>query len=328
MPLKILDTAEDEFSLGPSEDGTYEEANGGTEMMRNQLYSRVDPDLLDKFQIICSRVRWIDPKKPTILWCHDTWDDPESQHLKEEERRARFEKFVFVSNYQLSTYNLALQVPYAQSFVMQNAIEPIELKDKNKDQIKLIYHTTPHRGLNVAVAAIMELAKNYGDKIHFDVFSSFEAYGWKERDKEFEDLFNNIKEHPQMTYHGYQPNEKVREALQEAHIFAYPSIWPETSCIAAIEAMSAGCQIVCPNYAALPETTANFATMYQWSEDIQFHANVFANMLNAAIQNHYDENTQRKLLYQKNYTDNFYNWDLRASQWTGFLQGLSNQNAS
>ncbi len=323
MPLKILDTAEDEFSLGPSEDGTYEEANGGTEMMRNQLYSRVDPDLLDKFQIICSRVRWIDPKKPTILWCHDTWDDPESQHLKEEERRARFEKFVFVSNYQLSTYNMALQVPYAQSFVMQNAIEPIELKDKNKDQIKLIYHTTPHRGLNVAVAAIMELAKNYGDKIHFDVFSSFEAYGWKERDKEFEDLFNNIKEHPQMTYHGYQPNEKVREALQEAHIFAYPSIWPETSCIAAIEAMSAGCQIVCPNYAALPETTANFATMYQWSEDIQFHANVFANMLNAAIQNHYDENTQRKLLYQKNYTDNFYNWDLRASQWTGFLQGLS-----
>lgn len=328
MPLKILDTAEDEFSLGPSEDGTYEEANGGTEMMRNQLYSRVDPDLLDKFQIICSRVRWIDPKKPTILWCHDTWDDPESQHLKEEERRARFEKFVFVSNYQLSTYNLALQVPYAQSFVMQNAIEPIELKDKNKDQIKLIYHTTPHRGLNVAVAAIMELAKNYGDKIHFDVFSSFEAYGWKERDKEFEDLFNNIKEHPQMTYHGYQPNEKVREALQEAHIFAYPSIWPETSCIAAIEAMSAGCQIVCPNYAALPETTANFATMYQWSEDIQYHANVFANMLNAAIQNHYDENTQRKLLYQKNYTDNFYNWDLRASQWTGFLQGLSNQNVS
>ena len=328
MPLKILDTAEDEFSLGPSEDGTYEEANGGTEMMRNQLYSRVDPDLLDKFQIICSRVRWIDPKKPTILWCHDTWDDPESQHLKEEERRARFEKFVFVSNYQLSTYNLALQVPYAQSFVMQNAIEPIELKDKNKDQIKLIYHTTPHRGLNVAVAAIMELAKNYGDKIHFDVFSSFEAYGWKDRDKEFEDLFNNIKEHPQMTYHGYQPNEKVREALQEAHIFAYPSIWPETSCIAAIEAMSAGCQVVCPNFAALPETTANFATMYQWSEDIQFHANVFANMLNAAIQNHYDENTQRKLLYQKNYTDNFYNWDLRASQWTGFLQGLSNQNAS
>ena len=328
MPLKILDTAEDEFSLGPSEDGTYEEANGGTEMMRNQLYSRVDPDLLDKFQIICSRVRWIDPKKPTILWCHDTWDDPESQHLKEEERRARFEKFVFVSNYQLSTYNLALQVPYAQSFVMQNAIEPIELKDKNKDQIKLIYHTTPHRGLNVAVAAIMELAKNYGDKIHFDVFSSFEAYGWKERDKEFEDLFNNIKEHPQMTYHGYQPNEKVREALQEAHIFAYPSIWPETSCIAVIEAMSAGCQVVCPNYAALPETTANFATMYQWSEDIQFHANVFANMLNAAIQNHYDENTQRKLLYQKNYTDNFYNWDLRANQWTGFLQGLSNQNAS
>lgn len=325
MALKILDTKDEEFSLGPSEDGTYTEANGGTEMMKRQLDARVDPDLLEKFQIICSRVRWVDPKKPTILWLHDTCNDPESQHLKEEDRRKSFEKLIFVTNYQLVTYNMALQVPYHQSFVMQNAIEPIPFKEKSKDQIKLIYHTTPHRGLNVAVAAVKELAKIHGDKIHFDVFSSFKAYGWDKRDEEFQSLFNEIKEHPQMTYHGYQPNEIVRDALQNAHIFAYPSIWPETSCIAAIEAMSAGCQVVCPNFAALPETTANFAMMYQWSEDIQFHANVFANMLNAAIESQFDENTERKLIYQKNYTDNFYNWDLRANQWTGLLQGIASQ---
>lgn len=320
--LNIVDDTKDEFSLGPSEDGTYTEAKGGTELMNNALYERVDNDLLEQFYIIKSRVRWTDPKKKNILWLHDTWDDPESQHLKDEEQRKRFAKLVFVSNYQLQTYNLALGVPYNESFVLRNAIDPIPFEKKSDDQIRIIYHTTPHRGLNIAVASIQEIAKIHGDKIHFDVFSSFEAYGWPDRDKPYEEVFNIIREHPQMTYHGFQENHVVREALQKAHIFAYPSVWPETSCIAAIEAMSAGCQIVCPNFAALPETTGNFATMYQWNEDTNFHANVFANMLNAAIVNHNTEDMQRKMMFQKNWTDNFYNWDLRAAEWTGFLQGI------
>ena len=324
MSLKIVGSQEDEFSLGPNEEGTYEEANGGTEMMRKELFSRVDEELLDKFQIICSRVRWIDPKKPTILWLHDTWDDPESQHLSDAERIKRFARLVFVSNYQMNTYNMAHGVPYQSSIVLQNAIEPIPAKEKKTDQVRLIYHTTPHRGLNIVVSAVRELAKQHGDYIHLDVFSSFEAYGWKDRDKEFEELFQAIKDHPQMTYHGYQPNETVRAALQDAHVFTYPSVWPETSCIAAIEAMSAECEVVCPNFAALPETTANFAAMYQYSEDITHHANVFANVLNSTIKNRFSDNTLRKLKFQKTYIDNFYNWDLRAAQWTGLLQGMLN----
>lgn len=322
MSLKIVGSEADEFSLGPTEEGTYEEANGGTEMMRRELFDRVDNDLLDQFQIICSRVRWIDLKKPTILWLHDTWDDPESQHLSEEERIKQFARLVFVSNYQMNTYNMAHGVPYQSSIVLQNAIEPIPAKEKKTDQVRLIYHTTPHRGLNIVVSAVRELAKLHGDYIHLDVFSSFEVYGWPDRDKEFKELFQTIKDHPQMTYHGYQPNDVVRSALQDAHIFTYPSVWPETSCIAAIEAMSAECEVVCPNFAALPETTANFAAMYQYSEDITNHANTFANVLNNTITNRFSDNAIRKLKFQKTYIDNFYNWDLRAAQWTGFLQGL------
>ena len=320
MGLKVIDDSET-VDIGPSKDGTYEGAMGGTELMNKALYERVDNDLLDNFNIIKSRVRWVDPNKKNILWLHDTWDDPESQHLKDAEQRKRFAKLVFVSNYQLQTYNLALGVPYAESRVLKNAIDPIEFKQKDKDTIRIIYHTTPHRGLNLVYAGVAEVAKHFPN-IHLDVYSSFEAYGWKERDKPYEQLFDDIRNHPNMTYHGYKPNDVVRSALQEAHIFAYPSIWPETSCISALEAMSAGCEIVCPNTTALTETTGNFARMYQWSEDINEHANVFANNLYAAVMQHRDEMLQKKLIFQKNWVDNFYNWDLRAAEWTDLLQTL------
>lgn len=313
-----------EFSMskGPSKDGTYKGAMGGTEMMMQGLKDRVSSDLLEQFQIICSRVRELDDK-PRVLWLHDLWNDPEASHLQDAESRKRFEKLVFVSNYQLQTYNLGLGVPYSDSIVLKNAIEPITWKDKNDDVIRLIYHTTPHRGLNILVASFEALAKDYGDNIHLDVYSSFNAYGWPERDKPYENLFESIKNHPQMTYHGYQPNHVIRKALQEAHIFAYPNTWIETSCISAIEAMSAGCQVVCPNLGALPETTGGFATMYQFNEDVNAHANHFVNILNHAIHmQKNDKNWKQKMLFQKNWVDNNYNWNVRSQEWKFFLQDL------
>lgn len=320
--MSLEDIRDDEVVSAMNADGTWNKAQGGTELMNSALYERVDNGLLEEFNIIKSRVREVSSDKPNILWLHDLWADPEAQHLKDPESRKQFSRLVFVSNWQLTTYNLGLGVPYHESIVIKNAIDPIEYKEKPKDQIRLIYHTTPHRGLQLLVPVMQELAKIWGDQIHLDVYSSFEAYGWKERDEPYLELFEQIKEHPNMTYHGFQPNNVIRKALQESHIFAFPSIWQETSCIAAIEAMSAGCEIVCSNLAALPETTAGFAQMYQYSEDMNYHANVFAYFLNQAIKNHRDEQNLKKLLFQKNYTDNFYNWDVRAAEWTGLLQAL------
>jgi UDP-glucose:(glucosyl)LPS alpha-1,2-glucosyltransferase len=324
--MSLEDIKDDEVQSAMNSDGTWNKAQGGTELMNKALYERVDNDLLEQFNIIKSRVREVSEDKQNILWLHDLWADPEAQHLKDPESRAQFSRLVFVSNWQLGTYNMGLGVPYHESIVLKNAIDPISLTEKPKDQIRLIYHTTPHRGLQILVPVMEELAKIHGDKIHLDIYSSFKAYGWEERDEPYLDLFERAKNHPNMTYHGFQPNETIRRALQKAHIYAYPSIWQETSAISVIEAMSAGCEVVCPNLAALPETTAGFATMYQYSEDMNFHANVFVNHLHQAILNHRDENHQRKLLFAKNYIDNFYNWEVRAAEWTGLLRALtSNQ---
>ena len=51
MGLNIVDDTE-KVALGPSQDGTYTGAMGGTELMNKALYERVNKDLLDKFYII------------------------------------------------------------------------------------------------------------------------------------------------------------------------------------------------------------------------------------------------------------------------------------
>lgn len=311
-------------STGVTVDELSQNAMGGTELMKYGLYDRLPENIRDKVQIICSRVRDVDEDRPSILWLHDLFDDPEAVHLKDPESRARFDKLVFVSNYQWNTYNLAMGIPHSEAIVLRNAIEPIEQHEKLDDgKIRLIYHTTPHRGLELLVPVVDALVKYYPE-IHLDVYSSFKAYGWEQRDEPYQELFDRIREHPNMTYHGYQPNDKVREALKRADIFAYPCIWKETSCIAAIEAMSAQCAVVCPNYAALPETTGNFAFTYQYNEDLNTHANIFAAVLGKVLDLYREDkkNTIPRLQFQKAWTDNFYSWENRIKEWEGLINGV------
>ena len=94
---------------GPETDELSVNAQGGTEMMKNALYERLGPEIRDKFQIIPSRVRSISEDKPSILWCHDTWNDPESEKLSDKDFRDQFAQLVFVSNHQFNTYNMGLE---------------------------------------------------------------------------------------------------------------------------------------------------------------------------------------------------------------------------
>ena len=218
------------------------ESNGGTEITTKGMFSRLDREELEGIQIITSRVRELDFNRIRILHLHDLPGDPESNLLRDPVNRDKFHKLVFSSNWQYQQFRDYLGVPYSShSTVIDTGIEPIELIEKPKDKIRLIYTSTPHRGLAILVPVFIELAKIFPD-IELDVFSSFGIYGpnWEARNAPFEQLFEACRQHPQINYHGWVDQETVRKAYQKAHIFAYPCIWPETSCRSLIEAMSAG----------------------------------------------------------------------------------------
>jgi glycosyltransferase involved in cell wall biosynthesis len=304
------------------------DSNGGTELCTRNIFHRLTREELDGVQIITSRVRDLDDDRIKIYHLHDLPLDPEAEHLKNKSSRDRFDKLVFVSNWQYQQYRDYLGVPYShQSCVIENGIEPIPFVDKPKDKIRLIYTSTPHRGLEILVPVFIALAEKYPN-IELDVFSSFGIYGkgWEARDQQYEPLFEACRNHPQINYHGWADQDTVRAAYQKAHIFAYPCIWQETSCRSLIEAMSAGCLAVHPNFSALSDTSGGLTVQYDGDhEDHNLHANIFAHTLMYAIENIQHNDMTNLLGFVKAYADTRFSWESIMPKWKGLIASLKEQ---
>lgn len=290
--------------------------------MKFGLQARIKPELLDKFQIFVSRIEEpLDPSKIRIYWAHDLPGDPGADFLHNGGWKS-FHKLVFASNWQMQGFIQTYNIPWSMCVVLRNCIDPITNLYKPKHTMRLVYWATPHRGLVLFPPVLDAINAKYGDRVKVDIFSSFELYGWKERDEYFRELFQKLESHPLVTMHGTVDNNTLRNHLASSHIMAYPSIWQETSCICLMEAMSAGMIAVHPNYGALYETGANWTFMYQWTEDPEQHVNMFAATLFDAIDHFWDESVQGQLQAQKVYADAFYNWEGRARQWEQLLLNL------
>lgn len=308
-------------------------ARGGTELILANLKQAL-PELCDKVQIICSRPQQTPfEEKPRILWLQDLPQDPASQCLSDAGYRTAFNKIVFVSHWQQQQYNMALRIPFHDGVVIKNAVprltptfpKPRVGRSETDDgtltngKLRFLYTSTPHRGLAVLAAAADALAKERQDwELH--VYSSLKTYGWDEQDKQFEPLYDLLRKNPCVTYHGSGTNEQVRQACLDAHIWVYPSIYAETSCMAAQEAMMAGCLAITTNFGALPETCGEWAWMFPIDEQAEVICQRTHLTMRAALERYDDENTQMVLRAQSDYFQKFWAFEGRLNAWKGLLE--------
>ncbi|MEZ0368142.1 MAG: glycosyltransferase family 4 protein [Candidatus Sericytochromatia bacterium] len=236
----------------------------------------------------------------------------------------RLDQVVYVSAWQQLSYQEAYGVP--PGIVCPNACPPFYQPlpsvpagylAARPGPLTLAYTSTPNRGLSILLAIFPGLRQLFPG-LKLKVFSSLKVYQMPAAtDAEFSDLYAESATLPGSEYHGSVPQRELAAALRGVHILAYPNVYPETSCIAVIEAMAAGCQIVTSDRGALPETTAGYASLVPFSPDIKDFGVRFFDTLCTALRQWQTqpEAMAAKLQAQSRYTLEIHNWNRQAENW-------------
>ncbi len=298
------------------------EASGGTELMERTLRAAI-PGWIGKIDLYVNRFnRQRDLTKPQVMWIHHDTGIRQVQWLRDRSLRDSVDCFVFVSEWQRKRYIDVFSVPPSRALVLPNAtfVPPQDRPWPSGPRRRFAYTSTPFRGLAVLLAAWREAALNDAE-LH--IWSSVRLYGevYFGEDQKFEPLYEMARGLKSVFYHGIVPNDELRQALGEIDFLAYPCTFAETSCLSVMEAMSAGCRVICPSSGALPETTHGFAREYIALPDEKAHAQQFAALLQSEMSDPWLGSPARAL-EQQAYARAKLDWSVRAADWRSVIGAL------
>ncbi len=315
---RILKKASDDKSRPVAFNDSF---GGGDNQLRSLLKYLPDESFKDINLILNNASHdLIEKDKINVLWMHHFVNQKEAKNLGSKDFVNKLDWIVYNSNWNFEKHVYQFKIPESKSIVIRNAIEKIDFIEKPKDKINLIYHTTPWRGLVHLIKVFKKLnLKN----VELNVCSSTIIYGKKFDDmlgKQYENIFNECKNTKNINYFGFLENKKIIELLKKMHIFAHPSIWPETSCIAAIESMASGCEIVTTNLGALNETCSPFGKIINFEKRPEDLEKKYSEALLDSIKNFWSEENQKKLKLQRETINSTYSWEIRADEWKNFFE--------
>ena len=300
---------------------SFNDSFGGSENQLRLLLKYLSDESFKNINLILNNANHdlIEKDKINILWMHHFINQKEAQNLGSKDFVKKLDYIVFNSNWNSENHIYQFKIPKNKSVVIKNAIEKIEVEEKPKDKINLIYHTTPWRGL----ALLLKIFKNLNLKnVELNVCSSTIIYGKKFDSvlgKTYESIFNECKNTKNVNYFGFLNNKKIIQILKKMHIFSHPSIWPETSCIAAIESMAAGCEVVTTDLGALSETCSSFGTFVNFDRNFDNLEKKYSEVLLNSIKNFWSVKNQNKLKLQSKAINATYSWDVRSLEWKNFF---------
>jgi glycosyltransferase involved in cell wall biosynthesis len=275
-------------------------------------------------------LRGVGCTRSIVLWAHHASDQPSVQQLRDPAERDAHAGFAQVSQWQADSYATTFGTDPAKTKIMRNAVTPVFASSTPSQRWfetgrppVLGYSSTPYRGLDVLLLSFAAIhAQLEGATLR--VFSSMGIYGSNVPDP-YSALYDLAHALPGVTYVGPLPQAELAQELAHVDIWAYPCIFPETSCISAMEAMASGNVLVSTALGALPETTAGFAHLADMgSEAIGIRATNFARHVAAvAHECQTDPNgTRARLTQQTAYAREHYNWKSRAGEWAAWLQKI------
>ena len=298
------------------------ESLGGSENQLRLLLKHLPDESFKDINLILNNTNHdlIEKNKINVLWMQHFVNQEEAKNLGSKDYVNKLDYIVFNSNWNFEKFQYQFKIPESKSLVIKNAIEKIDFHEKPKDKINLIYHTTPWRGLIHLLKVFKRLNLQ---NTELNICSSTIIYGKKFDSilgKKYENIFEECKNTKNVNYLGFVENNKIIELLKNMHIYSFPSIWPETSCISAIEAMAAGCEIVTSNLGALYETCTPFATFVGFDSNFDNFEKKYQKALENSIKNFWSKENQKRIQLQQEVINLTYSWTARSKEWISFFE--------
>ena len=204
---------------------------------------------------LAEQLKALAPRALHIAWLHALPDQPGMKLLP---AAAPFlDGVVFVSEWQRSV----VRFPGAAHVIGNGIAPPFETLFATAEELaaakqnRAAYTTTPFRGLNVLARAFAQA------KIAtmLDVWSGMRIY--QSDDTPFASVYDEARMAPRLTLHPPIGQAELAQLLKPAAFLFYPSVYFETYCISALEAIAAGLKVISSDLGALPETTLGFAEL-------------------------------------------------------------------
>lgn len=260
------------------------------------------------------------PGKRNYLWCHDDVDLPFVQPLSNPEVAnpiyERLDGVILMSIYAAQRWLSNLNVPLKKIIMTTNGI-PIKLFQPHSSRLAerrpwAYYSSTPFRGLELLLMAWPHIIRSIPNaQLH--ICSSMKIYDPDGKtDSNYAVLYEKANNLPGITYHGSLGQANLRSIAQQCRVLAYPCIFPETSCITAMEAMASGCVVVSTALGALPETA--------WQNPlVPMVDGWLARWIDEVVKVFSDDAYYEKKALQNLAAAKFYDWHAVAKDWVRFL---------
>jgi glycosyltransferase involved in cell wall biosynthesis len=232
-----------------AQEGLYE----GVEWLDASRYQNVSCDVL----VASRRPEVVDDgfglqATARVLWVHDIHCGPAFDF----KRQSRFDRILCLSNWHRDFFHETYRASFdkAKIVVTRNGIDLTRFEGtEERKPHRAIYSSSPDRGLLAAVLAWPKVRESVPDaELHvFYGWQYWEATGATAQVRELKELCEKT---PGIVLRGRVNQKELAREFMRSGVWCYPTWFDETSCITAMEAQAAGCELVTSPIAALPET--------------------------------------------------------------------------